>query len=236
MHLIDELADLLDAEDQLTEALPKMAAAAAAPALRTAFQKHLKETRGHMVRLNQAIRQLGEKPRKKTCEAMEGLISEGNHLMGEAPEGALRDVVMITSAQKVEHYEMASYGTARTYAQVLGKSAVARLLEQTLKEEKAADAKLTSIAEASVNEEAAEAWMNQDTEQGVVGRSTAWVGEAIDAATRQLAGGARRAAASVGLAAEAGKKRRSSTTQRSASKTSKRKSGSRGRSGRGSHR
>jgi ferritin-like metal-binding protein YciE len=145
-HLIDELKDLLDAENQLTSALPKLASSASTPALRTAFQKHLKETRGHIARLNEAMRELGERPRRKTCEAMEGLLTEGEKMMNEAPEGALRDAVMITAAQKVEHYEMATYGTVRTYAEVLGERGVARLLAQTLKEEKAADAKLTMIA------------------------------------------------------------------------------------------
>src|SRR3954464_9580830 len=157
-HLIEELTDLLDAENQLTKALPKMATSATTPALKAAFQKHLKETRGHIARLDKAIRQLGERPRRRTCEAMQGLITEGEEVMNNTPEGALRDAVMITSAQKVEHYEMASYGTARTYAQVLGEPGVARLLAQTLKEEKAADGKLTTIAERSVNEDAAEEW------------------------------------------------------------------------------
>src|SRR6186713_3487898 len=109
-HLIEELTDLFDAEQQLTKALPKMAASATEPKLKAAFQKHLKETRGHVARLDKALRQLGEKPRRKTCEAMKGLLTEGEEMMNNTSEGALRDVVMITAAQKVEHYEMASYG------------------------------------------------------------------------------------------------------------------------------
>jgi ferritin-like metal-binding protein YciE len=201
-HLVEELTDLLDAETQLTRVLPKMAEAATAPSLRKAFQKHLKETRGHVARVDRALRQLGEKPRRKTCEAMKGLLTEGDELMNSAPEGALRDAVMITAAQKVEHYEMATYGTVRTYAQVLGYRGVARALAQTLKEEKAADGTLTGIAERSVNADAAEAWRAQD-EAGAIERSAAWVGEAVGKASRQLAGRARRAAASVGLAANA---------------------------------
>jgi len=201
MHLIEELTDLLDAETQLTKALPKMAAAATAKALKTAFQKHLAETRGHIDWLNKALQRLGERPRRKTCEGMQGLISEGDAMMNKTPEGALRDAVMITAAQKVEHYEMASYGTARTYAQVLGEPAVARLLQQTLKEEKAADGKLTAIAEGSVNNEAAEEWQSQEVEEeGAVMRSAAWLGGAVGTASRQLSRTARRAAAAIGVA------------------------------------
>jgi hypothetical protein len=120
-------------------------------------------------------------------------------MMNSAAEGALRDAVMITAAQKVEHYEMASYGTVRTYAQVLGERGVARLLAQTLKEERAADGKLTTIAERRVNQRAADEWRDADEDEGVVARSTAWVGDTISTASKQLAGSARRAAASVGL-------------------------------------
>ena len=192
-HLIEELTDLLDAENQLTKALPKLATAATATPLKTAFQKHLAETRTHVTRLNNALRELGETPRRKTCEGMEGLVSEGEKMMKQAPAGALRDAVLITSAQKVEHYEMASYGTVRTYAQVLGESRVATLLAQTLKEEKAADRKLTSIAEGSVNEKAATEWREQEEdggeseEDGIVVRSAAWMGRSLGLATRRFA-------------------------------------------------
>lgn len=186
-HLVEELTDLLDAEHQLTKALPKMATAATAKPLRVAFQKHLKETRGQIARLDKALRQLGEKPKRKTCEAMKGLLDEGESMMGKTPEGALRDAVMITAAQKVEHYEIASYGTVRTYARVLGETGVARLLEQNLKEEKAADVKLTTIAEGSVNEEAAEEWQSQESAVGsMVERSAAWIGGMVnDLASRR---------------------------------------------------
>jgi ferritin-like metal-binding protein YciE len=217
-HLFEELTDLLDAEKQLTKALPKMAASATTPTLRKAFQKHLNETRAQVIRLDKAIRQLGEKPRRKTCEAMKGLLTEGEEVMNETPKGALRDAVMITSAQKIEHYEIASYGTGRTYAKVLGELGVARLLAQTLKEEKAADGTLTAIAEGSVNEEAAEEWRAQD-EDGIVERSTAWVGGAIGAAARQLTGAARRAGASVGVTQNRARRtsRRSGTSKRTRS-------------------
>ena len=208
MHLIEELTDLLDAETQLTKALPKMATAATAKSLKTAFEKHLRETQRQITRLNKALQHLGERPHRKTCEGMKGLLSEGEEMMKQTREGALRDAVMITAAQKVEHYEMASYGTARTYAQVLGEPAVARLLEQSLKEEKAADGKLTIIAENSVNEEAAEEWQAHDADkEGTLIRSAAWLGGAVGSASRQLGRHARRAAASMGLAHESSSSR-----------------------------
>jgi ferritin-like metal-binding protein YciE len=221
-HLIEELTDLYDAEHQLTKALPKMATSATAPSLKAAFRQHLKETRGQIGRLGKALRQLGETPSRKTCEAMKGLLTEGEEMMNNTPKGALRDVVMITAAQKVEHYEMASYGTVRTYAVVLGEPGVARLLAQTLKEEKAADGKLTVIAERSVNEDAAEEWRAQDEEEGLIDRSTAWVGETLDAASRQLTRTAKRAAVSVGLAAG-----RSSKRKRSGGKAARTRGGAR---------
>lgn len=200
-HLVEELTDLRDAETQLTEALPKLAQSATSKELRTAFQKHLKETRTHLTRIDQALRALGEKPSSETCQAMKGLLKEGEKHMKKAPAGALRDAVLITGAQKVEHYEMASYGTARTYAQVLGEQQVARLLEQTLKEEKAADQTLTNIAESSVNEEAAEEFQSQsDSEEGPLMRSAEWAGRTSGMAVRQLTRTARRAAAAVGIA------------------------------------
>jgi ferritin-like metal-binding protein YciE len=210
-HLVEELTDLRDAETQLTEALPKLAQSATSKALRAAFQKHLKETRMHLTRIDQALRALGEKPSSKTCEAMKGLLKEGESHMKKAPAGALRDAVMITGAQKVEHYEMASYGTARTYAQVLGARDVARLLRQTLQEEKAADRALTDIAEGSVNEEAAEAFQSQpDSEVGPLMRSAEWAGRAGGMAVRKLTRTVRRAASAVGVAQERSSSRSSS--------------------------
>jgi ferritin-like metal-binding protein YciE len=214
-HLVEELIDLLDAETQLTKALPRMAKSATTPMLKTAFQRHLMETRAQIARLNKALRQLGERPRRKTCEAMEGLLTEGESVMNRTPEGVLRDAVMITAAQKVEHYEMASYGTARTYAMVLGEHGVARLLAQSLKEEKATDGKLTTIAERSVNEDAAEEWRAQEEDGGMLAEATEWVGSAVQAASRQLAGATRRPAASRGLAQDRSKKRGQATRGRS---------------------
>jgi hypothetical protein len=154
---------------------------------------------------------------------MQGLLTEGNEMMSQTPAGALRDAVMITAAQKVEHYEIGTYGTVRTYAQVLGEPRVAKLLAQTLKEEKAADGKLTVIAERSVNEDAAEEWRSTE-EDGLLERSTAWMGEQMKSA----AAGARRAAAAVGMAADRSSRRRPA---RSSKRTSRSRSASRGRAG-----
>ena len=192
-HLIDELRDLLDAEQQLTRALPKFANAAAAPPLKQAFQKHLKETARHVDRLNQALSALGEAPRAKRCVGMRGLLAEGNQMAGTSPKGALRDAIMISGAQKVEHYEMAAYGTARTYAEVLGRSDVARLLDASLQEEKDADQKLTEIAEQTVNHRAAEEVHKQAA--GILDQSAKWVGSTMGAAARTV----KRAAGAVGL-------------------------------------
>jgi ferritin-like metal-binding protein YciE len=192
-HLVDELRDLLDAEQQLTRALPQFAKAAATPALKTAFEQHLTETRRHLDRLNQALRTLGETTTAKRCPGMRGIISEGNAVVSDTPRGPLRDAMMITGAQKAEHYEMASYGTARTYAEVLGRSDVARLLGDTLREEKAADVKLTEIAEGSINAKAAEEWYRRDT--GVLDQSAEWVGQTVGMAAR----GVLRAANAVGI-------------------------------------
>ena len=217
--LVEELTDLRDAETQLTQALPKLAQSAASKELRAAFQNHLKETRTHLTRIDQALRALGEKPSSKTCDAMKGLLKEGATHMKNAPAGALRDAVLITGAQKVEHYEMASYGTARTFAQVLGESAVARLLQQTLNEERAADKTLTRIAESSVNEDAAEEWQSQ-SEEGPLMRSAEWAGRTSGAAARQFSKSVRRVASAVGIAQDRsprrsiGRRRRASTKKR----------------------
>ncbi len=152
------MRDLLDAEHQLTKVLGDFAKRATTPALRAAFEQHLTETEGQLRRIEDAFASLGESSQRKRCEGIQGLIREGNGVVGSTPEGVLRDAVMITSAQKVEHYEMASYGTARTYATLLGEPKVAALLDDTLQEEKNADAKLTAIAEERVNEKAAEEW------------------------------------------------------------------------------
>jgi ferritin-like metal-binding protein YciE len=154
--LQEEVKDLYDAEKQLTKALPKMIKKATADALKEALESHLRETEQHVERLEQIFEQLEMPARGKKCQGMQNLIAEGNDMIGDADEDAVRDAVMIAAAQKVEHYEIASYGTVRTWANLLGKTDIAELLEETLEEEKAADEKLTSIAESFVNEAAAE--------------------------------------------------------------------------------
>jgi ferritin-like metal-binding protein YciE len=151
---LDELRDLYSAEKQLTKALPKMAKGVASDQLRAAIEAHLEETEGHVQRLEQIFETLGEKGTGKTCAAMEGLIKEGSELLTSLPEGPVRDAGVIGAAQKVEHYEISGYGTARTHAQILGHEEIVSLLQATEDEEKAADYKLTEIAESVINEEA----------------------------------------------------------------------------------
>jgi ferritin-like metal-binding protein YciE len=154
--LREELRDLLDGETQITKALPRMAKAAESAPLRAAMEQHLRETEGQIERLNQAFDLLDETPRRKTCEGIKGLIAEAKEMMQELDKGAVLDAALIAAAQKVEHYEIASYGTVRTYASMLGHRDVAALFEATLREEKATDQKLTGLAEGLVNPEAAE--------------------------------------------------------------------------------
>lgn len=155
--LVHELRDLYSAENQLTHALPKMAKAASTPELQEAFQKHLDETNNQVQRLEQIFESMGVSSRGPKCKGMEGLIAEGDDLIKEKAEPDVADAALITAAQRVEHYEIAGYGGARTFAQMLGMNDVAQLLEQTLDEEKQADEKLTSIAEGWVNQSAMQA-------------------------------------------------------------------------------
>jgi ferritin-like metal-binding protein YciE len=151
---LQELRDLHSAEGQLVKALPKMAKAAAEPALRKAFEDHLEQTKTHVKRLDQVFEQLGKSHKGKTCKAMEGLIEEGRELLEQDAEEAVRDAGLIAAAQRVEHYEIAGYGTVATYAKLLGNSQAERLLRETLAEEGAADKKLTALAERSINAKA----------------------------------------------------------------------------------
>ena len=169
--LQEELKDIYDAEKQLTKALPKLAKKASAVELKDAFAEHLRQTEQHVERLEQIFDQLGLPARGKKCEGMQHLIAEGNEMIGEAEEDATRDAVMIAAAQKVEHYEIASYGTVRTWANLLGKSDVAAILEDTLEDEKAADQRLTGIAEGFVNEAAVERGRDQEEERRPRGTS-----------------------------------------------------------------
>lgn len=143
---IEELKDLYSAENQITKALPKLVNAATSKDLKKAFENHLRETEGQIERLIQVCNILGANPKGKTCEGMKGVLEEGSSMLKETEEGDVRDAALISAAQRVEHYEMAAYGTVRTYAQLLGQNQCAELLDETLEEEKAADQKLTSIA------------------------------------------------------------------------------------------
>jgi len=151
---IMELKDLFQAEKQLLKALPKMAKAASSPDLKAAFLEHLEQTKGQVERLTTIFEGMGMKAAGKTCAAMEGLIEEGKELINEAPEPTVLDAGLIAAAQRVEHYEIAGYGTVRTYANTLGEKEAARLLQQTLDEEGETDKKLTQLAEQTVNAEA----------------------------------------------------------------------------------
>lgn len=143
---LDELKDLLSAENQLTKALPKMAKAATSEELRKGFEEHLEQTEGHVSRLEQVFEMLGEKARAKKCLGMEGLIKEGAEIMGEDFEEEVMDAALIAAAQRVEHYEIAAYGTVCAFADLLGESEQASLLRETLEEEKEADQKLTELS------------------------------------------------------------------------------------------
>ena len=151
---IDELRDLYDAENQLIKALPEMAKSATSEQLRAGFEQHLEQTRNHAQRLEQIFNELGEKAKGKKCKGMQGLVSEGKDIMGEDFEGDVMDAALISAAQRVEHYEIAAYGTLRSFAEILGNTQAASLLEQTLEEEKETDKKLTELSK-NINFEAA---------------------------------------------------------------------------------
>jgi ferritin-like metal-binding protein YciE len=150
--LVDQLRDLYNAEGQLTKALPKMAKTATNPELKQAFQTHLAETQEQITRLEQVFEALGEKPKGKTCHAMKGLIEEAQEVISEDADDAVKDAALIAAAQRVEHYEIAGYGTVRTYAETLGHREAAKLLQKTLDEEGKTDKLLTQLAETCVNQ------------------------------------------------------------------------------------
>jgi ferritin-like metal-binding protein YciE len=183
--LQDELKDIYDAEKQLTKALPKLAKKASNEDLKEAFEGHLQETQGHVERLEEIFKQMGMPVRGKKCEGMQHLIAEGNDMISECEDDDARDAVMIAAAQKVEHYEIASYGTIRTWANLLGKGEIAAILEDTLEEEKAADVKLTSIAESSVNEAAAAGGEEEEEEDAGTSRGRSRGSRAETARSRQ---------------------------------------------------
>ena len=153
---VEELRDTYDAEKQLIKALPKMAKAATSTELRSAFETHLEETRGHVERLEQVFESLEEKVRGKHCEGIAGIIEEGKSIMEEDFDEAAMDACLIAAGQRAEHYEMAAYGTLVAWARAMGHTEAADLLQETLDEEKATDEKLTTLAEGGINQEAAE--------------------------------------------------------------------------------
>src|SRR6266498_4088012 len=150
----DELRDLYNAENQLLKALPKMAKAASSEDLKEAFEKHLEQTKGHVERLEQVFEELDEKPKGKTCRAMKGFIEEGSAILEEDGEESILDAGIIVAAQKVEHYEIAGYGSVRTFAHLLGQNKAAELLQTTLDEESETNELLNRLAESTVNPEA----------------------------------------------------------------------------------
>jgi ferritin-like metal-binding protein YciE len=151
---LGQIEDLYDAEKRLVKALPKMAEATTSSQLRHTIESHLRETEGHVTRLERVFGEIGKKPKAKTCDAMKGLIDEGEEVLSEIDESPLRDAGIIAAANRVEHYEIAAYGSARSFAQILGLKQAATLLDETLKEEKAADMKLTKLAESTINADA----------------------------------------------------------------------------------
>jgi len=152
---VEQLQDLYDAEQRLTKALPKMAEAAHSPALKSAFEEHLRQTHNHVTRLEQVFKSIGKSAQSKTCAAMKGLVEEGSEVISAKGDPDVKDAALIAAAQRVEHYEIAGYGTVRTFAQRLGKSEAVRLLQETLNEEAETDKKLTGLAERAINPKAA---------------------------------------------------------------------------------
>ena len=164
----ETLKDVYFAETAITKALPKMEKAASAKELRAAFRDHLEETKGQIERLKQVFAMLGEKPEGKECPAIKGLLQESDELMHEKPEASVLDAGLLAGSQAVEHYEMARYGTLRAWADCLGMTDAARLLEQTLSEEKSTDAKLSVLAVSSVNKSCAIGIVEARQEHGSV--------------------------------------------------------------------
>ena len=163
---IEELKDIYNAENQLVKALPKMAKAASSDELRQGFEEHLEQTKGHVQRLEKIFQALEESPKGKKCKGMEGLIEEGSEAMEEDFEGALMDAALIGAAQRVEHYEIAAYGTVSAFAEELGETEQASLLNETLEEEKETDEKLTQLAE-QINAQANEGAEEGESEEEV---------------------------------------------------------------------
>lgn len=148
---VEELKDVYDAENQIVKALPKLAKATSTPELRKAFEDHLEQTKGHVRRLEQIFEGLGEQAKAKKCDGLRGILSEGEDVISDGQEGPVRDAGLIAGAQRVEHYEIAAYGTVKNWAQQMNRTEDVRLLQQTLDEEKGADVRLTGLAEGGIN-------------------------------------------------------------------------------------
>jgi ferritin-like metal-binding protein YciE len=161
---INELKDIYNGEKQLTKALPRLAKAAESPELQQAFTKHLRETEAQIDRLERIFRSLGEKPTGKRCKGMEGLVEEGRDILAEEGEEAVLDAALIAAAQKVEHYEIATYGCLITYAKLLGNRDAEKLLKQTLAEEEATDEALSALGEGGINQAAVAAGQGEEEE------------------------------------------------------------------------
>jgi ferritin-like metal-binding protein YciE len=225
---IDELKDLYSAETQLVKALPKMAKNATHPELKQAFTDHLEQTKGHVARLDEIFAMLEASPRGKKCVGMEGLIEEAKELLEEDAEEEVLDAGLISKAQHVEHYEMAGYGTVRTYATILGETEQAQLLQQTLDEEGEADKLLTQLAESSVNVDAASGDDAEDSENESAtrgGRGDREVQRNVASDSRASTGRATSGRTTNGRAK--GSRSASSRTTRKSAKSSKSRSGSR---------
>jgi ferritin-like metal-binding protein YciE len=162
---IDELRDLYNCEQQLIKALPKMVKAASSEELSKGFEEHLEQTKEHARRIEQIFQELGEPVKGKKCKGMEGIIAEGGEVMSEDYDGAVMDAAIITAAQRVEHYEIAAYGSVHAFATLLGETEAANLLEQTLEEEKETDQKLTELSQ-EINNEAVKSEADEETETG----------------------------------------------------------------------
>ena len=218
--LVDELKDIYDAEHQLLDALPKMSEAASSPELKRAFTQHRQETQGQVRRLEQVFRGFGKEPERKTCEGMKGLLEEGKEFLEADGDKDAIDAALIGAAQKVEHYEMATYGTLRTFALTLGRRDEAQLLQETLDEEAAADEKLTDIAISGVNPEATE---GNGHSGGRLAGLLSSLGIRSRSASRSASGGARKSSG----ARKAGSK---SASSRGGAKSASRSASSRSRS------
>ncbi|HVE77503.1 MAG TPA: ferritin-like domain-containing protein [Gemmatimonadaceae bacterium] len=193
---INELKDLYSAEKQIVKALPKMVKAASNAQLKAAFQEHLRQTERQVERLEQVFEMLGASPRGKKCVGMEGLIEEAQELISEKPEPEVLDAGLLAKAQHVEHYEMAGYGTVRTYARQLGEEEQAQLLQETLDEEGETDKLLTELAESSINLEAEQAGDEEEEEEaagaGRRGEREVSRGAAAEGGRGKSGGGARK--------------------------------------------